>query len=41
VRRIERKDADEDTQTGVKPAPAPAAAKPGARTRKNTRSGMA
>jgi ATP-dependent Lon protease len=42
VRRLERKDGFEDTQTG-KPAAAAAAtaAKPGARTRKTTRSGMA
>ena len=39
VRRLERKEAFDDTQTGK--APAPASTKPGARTRKNTRSGMA
>jgi ATP-dependent Lon protease len=41
VRRIAGKDADEDTQTGAKAAVAAQPAKPGARTRKNTRSGMA
>jgi ATP-dependent Lon protease len=39
VRRLERKDAEEDTQTGK--TSASTAAKSGPRTRKNTRSGMA